>query len=216
MDFFKELSFWFSIITAGTAIIALFQTREQIRVSNKQNLFEKRMNILIKVTGLMKLYEENRNLIIEDNKKDDSVVLMVDFNFENLTNNTYLEDIAICVHKALEQPYQKQLLTRLEELRNISTTIMYLFPDKQAKVLSEFVYNYQDTLFTIYQYQILSNNIRKDSIKFKTDVHDMAKKLNEPKQREKLLLSYKKLEKSYKKIINEDIIEEKKKKIKLK
>lgn len=216
MDFFKELSFWFSIITAGTAIIALFQTREQIRVSNKQNLFEKRMNILIKVTGLMKLYEENRNLIIEDNKKDDSVVLMVDFNFENLTNNTYLEDIAICVHKALEQPYQKQLLTRLEELRNISTTIMYLFPDKQAKVLSEFVYNYQDTLFTIYQYQILSNNIRKDSIKFKTDVHDMAKKLNEPKQREKLLLSYKKLEKSYKKIINEDIIEEIRKKIKLK
>ena len=216
MDFFKELSFWFSIITAGTAIIALFQTREQIRVSNKQNLFEKRMNILIKVTGLMKLYEENRNLIIEDNKKDDSVVLMVDFNFENLTNNTYLEDIAICVHKALEQPYQKQLLTRLEELRNISTTIMYLFPDKQAKVLSEFVYNYQETLFTIYQYQILSNNIRKDSIKFKTDVHDMAKKLNEPKQREKLLVSYNRLEESYKKIINEDIIEEIRIKIKLK
>ena len=216
MEFFKDPSFWFSIITAGTAIIALFQTRSQIRVSNKQNLFEKRMNILIKVTGLMKLYEENRNLMIEDNKKDDSVVLMVDFNFENLTNNTYLEDIAICVHKALEQPYQKQLLTRLEELRNISTTIMYLFPDKQAKVLSEFVYNYQETLFTIYQYQILSNNIRKDSIKFKTDAHDMAKQLSEPKHREKLLLSYKKLEESYKKIITEDIIEEIRKKIKLK
>ena len=164
----------------------------------------------------MKLYEENRNLIIEDNKKDDSVVLMVDFNFENLTNNTYLEDIAICVHKALEQPYQKQLLTRLEELRNISTTIMYLFPDKRAKVLSEFVYNYQETLFTIYQYQILSNNIRKDSIKFKIDVHDMAKKLNEPKQREKLLVSYNRLEESYKKIIDADIIEEIRKKIKLK
>lgn len=216
MEVLKDISFWFSIITAGTAIIALFQTREQIRVSNKQNLFEKRMNILIKVTGLMKLYEENRNLMIEDNKKDDSVVLMVDFNFENLTNNTYLEDIAICVHKALEQPYQKQLLTRLEELRNISTTIMYLFPDKQAKVLSEFVYNYQETLFTIYQYQILSNNIRKDSIKFKTDVHDMAKKLNEPKQREKLLVSYNRLEESYKKIIIEDIIEEIRIKIKLK
>ena len=216
MEVLKDISFWFFIITAGTAIIALFQTREQIRVSNKQNLFEKRMNILIKVTGLMKLYEENRNLMIEDNKKDDSVVLMVDFNFENLTNNTYLEDIAICVHKALEQPYQKQLLTRLEELRNISTTIMYLFPDKQAKVLSEFVYNYQETLFTIYQYQILSNNIRKDSIKFKTDVHDMAKKLNEPKQREKLLVSYNRLEESYKKIIIEDIIEEIRIKIKLK
>src|SRR5690625_721505 len=109
MEFLKEPEFWFSIITAVTAIIALFQTGKQIKISNKQNLFEKRMNILIKVTGLMKLYEENRNLMIDDNEKDDSVVLMVDFNFENLTNNTYLEDIAICVHKALEQPYQKQL-----------------------------------------------------------------------------------------------------------
>lgn len=216
MEFLKEPEFWFSIITAVTAIIALFQTGKQIKISNKQNLFEKRMNILIKVTGLMKLYEENRNLMIDDNEKDDSVVLMVDFNFENLTNNTYLEDIAICVHKALEQPYQKQLLTRLEELRNISTTIMYLFPDKQAKVLSEFVYNYQNTLFTIYQYQILSNNIRKDSIKFKTDVHDMAKKLKEPKQREKLLVSYNRLEESYKKIIDAGIIKEIRKKIKLK
>lgn len=216
MEFLKEPDFCFSIITAGTAIIALFQTGKQIKVSNKQNLFEKRMNILIKVTGLMKLYEENRNLMIEDNKKDDSVVLMVDFNFENLTNNTYLEDIAICVHKALEQPYQKQLLTRLEELRNISTTIMYLFPDKHAKALSEFVFNYQNALFTIYQYQILSNNIRNASIKFKTDAHETAKQLNEPKHREKLFLSYKKLEESYKKIINEDIIEEIRKKIKLK
>ena len=216
MNFLKNPNSWFSIITALTAIIALFQTWKQIKVSNKQNLFEKRINVLIKVTGLMKLYEENRNLMIDDNEKDDSAVLMVDFNFENLTNNTYLEDIAICIHKSLEQPYQKQLLTRLEELRNISTSIMYLFPDKQAKVLSDFVFNYQNTLFTIYQYQILSNNIRNDSIKFKTDVHDMAKKLNEPKQREKLLVSYKKLEESYKKIITEDIIEEIRKKIKLK
>ena len=160
MDFLKNPNSWFSIITALTAIIALFQTWKQIKVSNKQNLFEKRINVLIKVTGLMKLYEENRNLMIDDNEKDDSAVLMVDFNFENLTNNTYLEDIAICIHKSLEQPYQKQLLTRLEELRNISTSIMYLFPDKQAKALSDFVFNYQNTLFTIYQYQILSNNIK--------------------------------------------------------
>lgn len=216
MDFLKNPNSWFSIITALTAIIALFQTWKQIKVSNKQNLFEKRINVLIKVTGLMKLYEENRNLMIDDNEKDDTAVLMVDFNFENLTNNTYLEDIAICIHKSLEQPYQKQLLTRLEELRNISTSIMYLFPDKQAKALSDFVFNYQNTLFTIYQYQILSNNIRNDSIKFKTDAHEIAKQLSEPKHREKLLLSYKKLEESYKKIITEDIIEEIRKKIKLK
>lgn len=216
MEVLKDISFWFSIITAGTAIIALFQTGKQIKVSNKQNLFEKRMNILIKVTGLMKLYEESRKLMIDDNKKDDSVVLMVDFNFENLTNNTYLEDITICVHKTLEQPYQKRLLTRLEALRNISTTIMYLFPDKQAKVLSEFVYNYQNTLFSIYQYKILSNHIRKDSIEFRTDVTEMAKKLDEAKQREEVLVSYNRLEESYKKLMDADIIEKIRKKIKLK
>lgn len=216
MEFFKETSFWFSIITAGTAIFALFQTGRQIRVSNKQNLFEKRMDILIKVTGLIKLYEESRKLMIGENKKIDSAVLMVDFNFENLTNNTYLEDITICIHKALEQPYQKQLLIRLESLKNIAVTIMYLFPDKIAKTLSEFVYNYQNILFSIYQYQILSNCIKKDSIEFRTDAQEMAKKLNEPKQREELLVSYNRLEESYKKIIDAGIIEKIRKKIKLK
>lgn len=216
MEFLKEPSFWFSIITAGTAIIALFQTGKQIRISNNQNLFEKRMDILIKVTGLMKLYEEDGRLNIDDNKKNRSVVLMVDYNFQNLTNNTYLEDITICIHKALEQPYQKQLLTRLEELRNISTTIMYLFPDKQAKALSEFVYNYQKTLFSIYQYQILSNRIKEVSIKSIIDAHEMAKNLNEPNQREVLLESYNRLDESYKKIIDEGIIEKIRKKIKLK
>ena len=56
MDFLKNPNSWFSIITALTAIIALFQTWKQIKVSNKQNLFEKRINVLIKVTGLMNLY----------------------------------------------------------------------------------------------------------------------------------------------------------------
>ena len=42
MEFLKESSFWFSIITAVTAVIALLQTSKQIKVSNKQNLFEKK------------------------------------------------------------------------------------------------------------------------------------------------------------------------------
>lgn len=216
MEFLKESSFWFSIITAVTAVIALLQTSKQIKVSNKQNLFEKRMDVLIKVTGLLKLYEENREIMLNDDNKDNSVVLMVDFDFQNLTNNSYLEDITICVHKTLEHPYQKQLLTRLEEIREISTKIMYLFPDKQAKALSEFTYNYQNTLFSIYQYQILSNYIREYSIEFKTNAQEMAKKLNESKQREQLLASYKELEESYKRIIDKNIIENIRKNIKLK
>ena len=154
--------------------------------------------------------------MLNDDNKDNSVVLMVDFDFQNLTNNSYLEDITICVHKTLEHPYQKQLLTRLEEIRKISTKIMYLFPDKQAKALSEFTYNYQNTLFSIYQYQILSNYIREYSIEFKTDAQEMAKKLNESKQREQLLASYKELEESYKRIIDKNIIENIRKNIKLK
>ena len=105
MEFLKESSFWFSIITAVTAVIALLQTSKQIKVSNKQNLFEKRMDVLIKVTGLLKLYEENREIMLNDDNKDNSVVLMVDFDFQNLTNNSYLEDITICVYKTLEHPY---------------------------------------------------------------------------------------------------------------
>ena len=54
----------FSIMTAIIAIIALWQTHKQIKLSNKQYLFESRVKKYTLANGLIQLYEDNKSLLI--------------------------------------------------------------------------------------------------------------------------------------------------------
>lgn len=55
----------FSVITAITAIAAIWQTHKQLKISNRQHLFDKRMEKFLICTGLLSLYSENKMLIKE-------------------------------------------------------------------------------------------------------------------------------------------------------
>lgn len=94
-----DWNFWFSVITAIVAVIALIQTKQQIKLSNKQHLFDKRVEHYLIAKGLMQLHETNQILLI--NKKDEPLLAM-DFIFAQMTNNTYLEKITDVIAHPLE------------------------------------------------------------------------------------------------------------------
>ena len=82
-------NFWLSLITVVTAILAVVLSVEQIRLSNKQHLFERRLNAYMIVSGLVSLYQENKNLI--ERKREDEPQYAIDQEFIWLTNNAYME-----------------------------------------------------------------------------------------------------------------------------
>ena len=125
-------NFVFSAITAIIAIIALIQAKQQIKMSNKQHLFDIRVEHYLIAKGLMQLYETNQYLLMDVKNVFE---FKMHFFFTTMTNNTYLEDITNVISHPLEQPYQKQFLIRMEMMKDASTKIKYVFNGKPAVLL---------------------------------------------------------------------------------
>lgn len=210
----RDWNFWFSVITSIIALIALYQSYQQLKTSNKQHLFDKRIENYLIATGLIELYKENKSLI---DKQDNSRPLSaIDYIFNLMVNNTYLEDISDVIDNPLEQPYHKKFLIKREELKNISSKTKFLFSGKEASILSDFILRYEELLFSIYQYQIMLKHMDKYSEKFKATIEDSQKGVKEPFQREELFKAFDNLNKVYSMICKEDVIKKIDKQIKLK
>ena len=64
-----DWNFWLSVITAIAAIVALFLSVRQIQLSNKQQLFERRLNAYIITNGLIELYKKNKVFLEQKKRK---------------------------------------------------------------------------------------------------------------------------------------------------
>ena len=60
-DFIKSPDFWLSVITALTAVIALFQSQKQVKISNKQELFERRVEKYLIIDELLSLFKNSKS-----------------------------------------------------------------------------------------------------------------------------------------------------------
>lgn len=201
----------FAIITALIAIIALFQTKTQIKISNKQYLFERRLKNFSVISGMIKLFEDNKYLLEDDHKKDEPID--VDFVFYGLINNSYLEDLHFVIEKPLEQPYHNDFLIKLEEISSVSKEIGFMYNGFDD--VSNFISKYKNVLHAIYKYKNLQNEMVKTAQTFNKDYVQSQKLVNEPFHREKLLDAYKQLLDSYRTMTKKQSIRKMQKQIKL-
>lgn len=212
-ELFKNWNFWLSLITGLTAVIALVLTLIQIRLSNKQSLFERRLECYLKIDGLMQLYKENQKLL--ESERKDEPIFAVDLEFLWLTNNTYLEEASEAIKKPLKNPGHKKFLLKREELKKLSTEVELIFKGRAAKTISCFISDYEQLLFKMYQYQILLNNMRNYSEQFKATLEMAQKGVNEIAYREKLLNAYANIKMAYLQVTLNHAMEKIKKQIKL-
>lgn len=206
----------FSILTAVIAIVAIWQTHRQIKVNNKQFLFESRVRKYTLASSLIQLYKENQ-LLLDYSKSKDNEAIIVDFQFENLTNIGYLKDITGIIYEPKNNEEKTKFLLKLEEIKQVANEISFLFKRNQGVLLKDFVNDYQNVLLELYKYQILQNLMKENkvpSIEPKT-YPKLKKEFDETSHRERLYTAINQLKNSYEKLQLENAIEKIEKEIKL-
>ena len=206
----------FAIITAFIAIIALLQTHKQIKISNKQFLFDKRLSKYLLANGLLELYKDNESLLDYTDDPDDEAII-VDYQFINLTNNNYLKDVTCIINEPKNNEFKNNFLVKIEELKKLSNEIRFLFHDNSGVLLGNFIMEYQNVLIELYKYQIILNSIQNDNIprKNKPSYSELQKNYEELKHRHRLYNAIDNLEKSYNEVISKKVINKIEKSIKL-
>lgn len=190
-----------SVCTVFISCVALFQTKRQVELSNKQHLFDRRLKCYTLISGMISLYAEHRSLL--ERKREDEPQFAIDLEFVWLTNNSYLEELAGAIGSPLEQPYHKNFLRKIEELRTLTSEIKLIFSGKEADLCSNFISRYERTLFKIYQYQIILNHIKKTNEKRPMTPQEVSRLFpDEPEERAELYQALEQLKTAYQAILD--------------
>ncbi len=209
MNFIEENVF--SIITAIIAIIALWQTHRQIKISNKHQLFNKRVEKFMLISGLMSLFKQSKTLMKKENYNSFIDVTML---FHSLTNNTYLKAVRNIIDNIYQEDIRQNFLVKLEELKRISVEVEFLFSKINIKLIQDFIYEYQELLRKIYEEQIILYKIMEANRENPTAFTKLQKEFGEKKYREKLYSEYDKIKSLYDEVVKKDIMKNIKKQIK--
>ena len=181
-------------ISAIVAIIALLISSYQARLSNKQSLFNRRLNIWITVDKLMSVYAKKA----KNFKQDDEPQMAVDLLFVWLTNTTYLQSISASINNVLDAELQLNLHLKLDEMSSIAMEARFCFKGKSGDAVAEFIEAYRSLLFSMYQYQILFNKMLQSSKEYQWTLEQASEKLHEPEQWKDLFEKENALAASYK------------------
>ncbi len=175
-----------SVLSAIAAVVALVISVVQIRMSNRQQLFARRLSVWTKARGLMELCKDNRRFLEE---KADGPDFSNDLLFQWLTNNSFLCDVGSAMGHTLEQEWQRPFLAKLEELKGLSFEAEMVFRGAPAAALSEFISSYGSLLMSMYQYQITLRYLQETSKRFNKDLDCSIEIVGESDRREALYKS---------------------------
>ena len=205
-----------SIITIIATLIALWQTHKQIKISNKQYLFDKRLSKYLLAKGLLELYKDNESFLDYTDDPDDESII-VDYQFTNLTNNNYLKDVTCIINEPKNNEFKNNFLVKIEELKKLSNEVRFLFQNKNGLLLSNFIMKYQNVLMELHKYQIVLDLMKNDEIprKNKPTYNELQKEYGELKHRHRLYDAIDDLKKSYHEVVSKKVINKIEKSIKL-
>lgn len=191
----RDWNFWCTVMTSITAVIALCLSVYQIQLSNKQQLFDRRLKVYMVASGIISLCKEN--YIWLAGKRDAEPQFANDYIFIWLTNNTYMEGQVEAIEHPLEQPFHKVFLKKCEELRSMAMEFELIFKGDVALLYSDFLRDYEKTLAVMYRYQIIIEKMKEENSKHPMPPEELSRMFAEKKYRNDLYNALDQLKKSY-------------------
>lgn len=135
------ISLILSAVTVIAAITALVISVVQIRKSNKQSLFDRRLKAYLTVSWMKSLCNEYENIskqYLEDARN--RPIYSIELLFVWMTNSSFLEEIQPLMEHVLEGEWQRKYLLKMEELRNICEEVRLIFPENIGFPLADFIF----------------------------------------------------------------------------
>lgn len=191
----RDWNFWCTVMTSVAAVVAIGVSVHQIRLSNKQQLFERRLKAYMMANSIISLCKENYVFLSEKRKAEHQFAN--DLVFVWLTNNTYMEGQAEAIEHPLEQPFHKELLKKREELRNMAMEFEFIFKGNVASLYGNFLRDYENALAVMYQYQIIIKKMEEENGKHPNTSEVLSKMFSEEEYRDRLYDALGKLKVSY-------------------
>ena len=170
----RDWNFWCTVMTSVAAVVAIGVSVHQIRLSNKQQLFERRLKAYMMANSIISLCKENYVFLSEKRKAQPQFAN--DLVFVWLTNNTYMEGQAEAIEHPLEQPFHKELLKKREELRNMAMEFEFIFKGNVASLYGNFLRDYENALAVMYQYEIIIRKMKEEN-EYRDRLYDALGKL---------------------------------------
>ena len=152
IDWFEIVKFVVEIIltvaAVGISVVALIQTKKQIKLSNKHQLFDRRMEKYNIVEELISCFYKavlvcDDGLGIEDCST--SILLL-------LLDNSYLEDAKWAINHPLAGKAGETLQRKGNWLYMISKEIPIIFENNEAELVSDFVHLYSVLIYKLNDY----------------------------------------------------------------
>ena len=191
----SDWNFWCTVMTSVAAVVAIGVSVHQIRLSNKQQLFERRLKAYMMANSIISLCKENYVFLSEKRKAEP--LFANDLVFVWLTNNTYMEGQAEAIEHPLEQPFHKELLKKREELRNMAMEFEFIFKGNVASLYGNFLRDYENALAVMYQYEIIIRKMKEENEKYPHTSEVLSKMFSEEEYRDRLYDALGKLKVSY-------------------
>ena len=155
-DYIKNPDTWLSLLAVLISVIALCQTQRQIKLSNKQQLFDRRLSDYLLLKGLAETYRKGHTEYrLTNNARltfHAPMVLMY------LIAIPFFDDALDIWNEPDNYPLQKQLLSKRSELRKAAEEISIIFNKTAAAPASAFILAYEKAIERLHEFIWMWNN----------------------------------------------------------